>query len=535
MFSPAATVLDLFILSISFYAFSYIRNRRRRGGLRYPPGPDALPVIGNLLDLPKEHSWLAYTEMGKKYGNMISFSVFGKMIVVLNSAQVAKDLLEKRGGVYSDRPRVPFYEMMDWDLNLPITHYGEDWRLARKLVDRGLRPGAVTKYRSMQQARVRVLLSRVLERPDELENYVDRMQGELSLAMTYGYEVKGPNDERVALAQEIHHIGIERTLPGALLVNELPFLRHIPGWLSWISYKPLARVGRDLWVEAVRSPMQFVKDTIADGTARPSLALENLEQLQDLSMSERKKAEHVLMYSLASMYSAAADTTGSATMVFILAALLHPDVQKKAQAEIDAVTGLERLPTFDDRTLLPYTDAICKEVLRWRPVTPLAVPHSSIKDDVYEGFFIPEGAVVISNTWAILHDPELYPEPDRFRPERFLEPDGSVRDDPMLTMAFGLGKRICPGRHFADATLFITVASILSAFKISKKKDADGNEIPFEPTFTNGVIRYSSPMSVQSGRQAYLTHDSRPSPFPFSVVPRDKKAADLIAADVLAR
>ena len=79
---------------------------------------------------------------------------------------------------------------------------------------------------------------------------------------------------------------------------------------------------------------------------------------------------------------------------------------------------------------------------------------------------------------AILHDPEAYPEPDKFKPERFLNEDGTVRDDPMLSLAFGIGKRICPGRHIADSTIFIVTSSILSVFNVTKAKDENGNEIP---------------------------------------------------------
>ena len=83
---------------------------------------------------------------------------------------------------------------------------------------------------------------------------------------------------------------------------------------------------------------------------------------------------------------------------------------------------------------------------------------------------------------AVLHDPEAYPEPDKFKPERFLNEDGTVRDDPMLSLVFGIGKRICPGRHLVEATLFIVASSILSVFNVTKAKDENGNEIPVKVT-----------------------------------------------------
>ena len=81
---------------------------------------------------------------------------------------------------------------------------------------------------------------------------------------------------------------------------------------------------------------------------------------------------------------------------------------------------------------------------------------------------------------AILHDPEVYPEPDKFKPERFLNEDGTVRDDPMLSLVFGIGKRICPGRHLVEAIIFIVISSILSVFDVTRAKDENGNEISVE-------------------------------------------------------
>jgi cytochrome P450 len=91
---------------------------------------------------------------------------------------------------------------------------------------------------------------------------------------------------------------------------------------------------------------------------------------------------------------------------------------------------------------------------------------------------------------AILHDPETYPDPEEFKPERFLNEDGSVKDDPTLALAFGAGKRICPGRHIVDATLFIVASSVLSAFNVTKAKDENGNEIPVkaEVTALSGIV-----------------------------------------------
>jgi cytochrome P450 len=126
-------------------------------------------------------------------GKILSFQLFGQVIVVLNSAKVAKDLLEKRSAIYSDRPPLPIYDMcvlnssvlvfrltsirMGWDWVLALARNGELWRQGRRMLDRGLRPAATASYRSMIQARTHVFLSRLLENPRQWEDNLDLSVG----------------------------------------------------------------------------------------------------------------------------------------------------------------------------------------------------------------------------------------------------------------------------------------------------------------------------------------------------------------------
>ncbi|KAH8994575.1 cytochrome P450 [Lactarius akahatsu] len=132
-----------------------------------------------------------------------------------------------------------------------------------------------------------------------------------------------------------------------------------------------------------------------------------------------RKAEEVIAGTL---YSAGTDTTVTAILSLLIAILLDPNVQTRAQRELDAVTGRERLPSLEDRPRLPFIEAMCKEVLRRRPIAPLSVPHA----DIYDGFFIPKA---LTGRRRVLHDPVVYPEPDAFKPERFLDKEGNLRDD----------------------------------------------------------------------------------------------------------
>jgi len=509
-------IIDVAILLSFLIAFRSTQRYRRRRGLRYPPGPPGWPIIGNLLDISPSSPWLPYTEFSKKYGHIVSCRVFGQDIILLNTITAIKDIFEKRGNIYSDRPVFQIVDLLEWNWQLPMARYGETWRHGRKLLDRVLRPGAAATYRPMQQARARVLLSRLLLNPNEWKAHVELFQGELTLGMTYGYEVKGRHDRVLDVSIRLNKFADFKFHVFAMFLNSFPFLRHIPAWVPYISFKPFAQIGRKLGEEVVQEPMRFVKESIASGTARPSLALEYLQEIDKLSPSDpsRGEAEKTLANALGSLYSAGADTTVSSMTTLLIACMLHPEAQKRAQDEIDAVVGRERLPTFDDRSRLPFVDAMCREVLRWRPSVPLAIPHSATEDVFYEDFFIPKGAMVYGNTWAIFQDSSIYPEPDVFKPERFLNSDGSLRDDPLLLSAFGYGKRICPGRHFVDATLFIYVASLLSVFRIEEVQD--GQEKRSKYKYTGSLINH-------------------PEPFSCSIIPRDKVAEELITADAMAR
>jgi cytochrome P450 len=126
----------------------------------------------------------------------------------------------------------------------------------------------------------------------------------------------------------------------------------------------------------------------------------------------------------------------------------------------------------------------------------------------------------------------VFPEPDSFKPERFINPDGSFRDDPVVSTIFGFGKRICPGRHLADAMMFIVVASFLSVFNIRKGNDTNEGSDTYPYTGTGVRCGHRVSLMVQETPRAYHWPFllSVPYPFTYSIVTRDRKAEELIVA-----
>lgn len=139
---------------------------------------------------------------------------------------------------------------------------------------------------------------------------------------------------------------------------------------------------------------------------------------------------------------------------------------------------------------MPYTSALMKEVMRLYPITPLCIPHRLVEDDVYNGMDLPKGSIVYPNIWAMSHSMADYgPDPDAFRPERFLETN--VRDPSSYVLGFG--RRICPGRYMAINSFFTAISAILQVFIMSKQVNEDGSEKPLEPQWVDGLATHLEP------------------------------------------
>lgn len=185
---------------------------------------------------------------------------------------------------------------------------------------------------------------------------------------------------------------------------------------------------------------------------------------------------------LSELLTAGSETTATALHWFFKAVVLYPDFIKSAQEELDRVVGRDRLPNWEDRPNLPYIKAVVEENHRWGPVAPIGVMHATSETDTYRGATIPSGTSVLYNSFAIHHNNEYYRDPERFMPERFL----SEKDprqfpgaaNPGTHYGFGVGRRECPGKHVADASLYIVISRLLWAFDI----ELGDNPLPSDDT-----------------------------------------------------
>ncbi len=322
------------------------------------------------------------------------------------------------------------------------------------------------------------------------------------LKMLYGYALSPHTpDSLVRLINKVMAEFGEAVVVGAWLVDMIPWLRFLPDWVPGTGFKQTARQWNKDCDEVMNVPADFVTQQMAQNAARPSY----VERLLSADPDDEDK-KHIKQ-SAAALYAGGADSTAGGLSFFYLAMVAFPKVQVKAREEIDRVVGAGRLPGFQDRDSLPFVEAVVKETLRWQPLAPLGPPHMSDEEDEYRGYRIPKGAMLMPSIKWFSMDPEVYPDPELFRPERFLGPDEAPSP---YAYIFGFGRRICPGRLLADSSLFLTIAQSLAVFDISKAVDKQtGREV--EP--------------VLGTKPGLVAH---PFPFQCRIVPRSEKHAKLI-------
>ncbi|ESK84350.1 cytochrome p450 [Moniliophthora roreri MCA 2997] len=458
--TPLSCVLVSICIWIAFF------SRSRPGKL--PPGPKGYPLVGNVFQLQKR-PWHTFVRWKKSYGDIVYLRLFNQDVIVLNSAKVAGDLLDRRAPNYSERLRMPVVEHSCGGLNIVLMNTGATWRSMRRAAHEALNIRASTRYHPMHMRASIQLAMNMLDSPEKHHDHIERSLSLMITSVVYN----DSSHERITELTDFLRYVVDCTMPGRYAANHIPMLEYLPDFMS--KWRRDAKEKYRVYTNKFLGYFLPIKEATLQkremGSSFCSMLAETREQhgLNDVESS----------WLAAMVYLAAFETTESTFNWLTLAMIAFPDTQRKAQEELDRVIGRERIPTIDDMDSLPYMRAVVKEVMRWRPAVPMGVLHASLRDDFYEGYYIPKGSLVIPNVLAMNHDEATYgPNPDEFRPERFLNEDGTHKLSPPDTKdeghyTFGFGHRICPGRHIAFNALFTFVVT-LWAMHLEAGKYSDG-------------------------------------------------------------
>ncbi|KAF2011782.1 cytochrome P450 [Aaosphaeria arxii CBS 175.79] len=422
-------------------------------------------------------------EWHRKYGDIFYTKIGGTDFVWLSSPKVVKDLMDKKSSVYSSRSPAPLAQDVasagQRQLFMP---YGPRWRSIRKHSHSLLNLSTSIKYQPVQDFESKQLLTEFLDSPENFYHINRRYSASVIMLVTYGYRIPSWDDPLIKKIYDIIDNFTEMTAPGAHAIDSFPSLAFLPEWLlgNWRTFGQRvfdhdSKIYLDLWnrlkreTDAGQARDCFTKTFYLNNPAKSGI--------DDLSAA----------YTCGGLIEAGSETTGTTLNNFILCMVLFPQAQQRAQEELDKVIGRNRLPTWEDEPNLPYVRSLIKEVLRWRPVNKFGMTHATSEDDWYEGYFIPKGSVAVLNWWAIHRDTRLWSHPDDFDPDRYLDrclpaADYINASDPYTRdhFTYGAGRRVCPGVHVAERSLYINISRVLWGFNIAKKIGPDGH--PIEPS-----------------------------------------------------
>ncbi|KAG8738098.1 hypothetical protein FRC10_007291 [Ceratobasidium sp. 414] len=446
-----------------------------------PPGPSPRFLVGNALEIRKApFLWLKLAEFARTYGGIVTIWLFWRPVIVLTDGRIVNELFEKRSVTFSNRPVIQMANLAGWGESILFTQYNQRLRKYRKLLHHTFNPRATLDFQDLQKNEVQKLMKRLVDVPGAFMQHVQLMAGSAAIRIAYGHTAKDSNDEFICSAEEY-----------MIAIGEVRFL---PSWMPGAGFKRQAEAWGRMTAKYRRGPFDVVVNKLEEGTAEPCFITKLLEPEDTTHIVDAEEREMIKSIA-SSLFGAGAHTTSAILQCFFLAMTLYPAVQAKAQAEIDAYLSSThdksvRLFTIADREHLPYTSAIVSEALRWHPVTNIAVHNTGPGEEVACGYRIPGNTMVIANIWGLLHDPAVYTNPGEFCPDRYF--GGEPAPDPAL-YAFGFGRRVCPGAHIAQQSLWLAISNILASFTISKALGADGMEITPKELFTNDVLSQPEP------------------------------------------
>ncbi|KAG1797149.1 cytochrome P450 [Suillus variegatus] len=459
----------------------YKKLSLERKGIPLPPGPPARWFWNNAL--PAVNIAYALTNLVREYGPVVSFRQGSQVIIVIGGVEAVVDIMEKEGGSLVDRPRsVAASEMLSHEMRITLARSGERFRRLRKAVHPHLQPKAAQEYQDMQRKNAMNFILDVLNDPTNHQKHAKRYAASVILQVTYGKSTPTANADlevvRIHKVVEHFHATI---LPGAYLVDRVPLLRHLPGYGKQL----------DEWhheeLELFRHQLRRVKSEVDRNEAGPSFTKTLLENTE-----EHKLSIDEMSYLAGSLFGAGSDTTAVGITATVMAAACHPLAQAKVHEELDTVIGSDRAPTFNDSSSLPQLHAFLLETLRWRPIVRIGFPHRATKDILWRGYCIPKGATVYGCHWTLSRDPTVFPDPETFNPQRWLDSEGRLNDDHTKFITFGFGRRVCPGLHLANQSLYITLALLLWSFRIVQRPDAPINT----HAFNDAVISHAAPFEI---------------------------------------
>ncbi|KAK1433640.1 hypothetical protein QVD17_10554 [Tagetes erecta] len=464
-------------LPLLYLISKIIQNKSRLN----PPGPVALPIIGNLHQLDQSNLHTSLWNLSKSYGPLLSLHLGFIPAIVISSASLAKEVLKTQDLIFCSRPSLVGQQKISYNgLEVIFSPYNDYWKEMRKIfMVHLLGPKRVQSFRHIREDEVSRAMNKIRELA-LLSKTVNLSEMMKSVASTIMMRVGFGKRDGHKRTDVIHRLTDFQAIIANFLVSDLWAGLPFVGLVDRLSGK-MRRLDKcfryfDVLYE------ELIDEHLNRESPKPP---EEGEDFIDILLRLKEDQLFNLTYDhikgmIMDVLVAGTDTS-SATVVWAMTALIkNPEVMKKVQKEVRTVVGKKGKVDEDDLPKLIYMKAVVKEIMRLYPTVPLLVPRETTKETVLSGYKIKQKTFVFINTLAIGRDPESWDKPDEFLPERFLGSDIDFKGNDFELIPFGAGRRICPGITMGVVTVDLLLANLLYLFDWSLPNGMKMQDIDFE-------------------------------------------------------